>query len=131
MSALPPSDSDAMNAALPVAGAQVEEIARRWATVHRDAAYLANIADLAAKEDHAQQDTLLSALVDAGDWQRRLALDAINDIEAMMQPGLTALRTISARGQDATAPALALWREFHAAREAVLAMLSVETPAAA
>lgn len=51
-----------------------------------------------------------------------LAQDALNDIDAMLQPGLCALRAIAARGQDATAPALALWREFHAARSALLAL---------
>jgi hypothetical protein len=38
------------------------------------------------------------------------------------------LATLTARGQDTSAPALALWREFHAARASVLAALQ---PAAA
>jgi putative intracellular protease/amidase len=45
------------------------------------------------------------------------------DIDAMLVPGLSALATLTARGQDATTPALALWREFHAARGSVLAAL--------
>lgn len=49
-----------------------------------------------------------------------LARDAIDDLDAILQPGLAALHTIKSRGQDTTAPALALWREFHALRQAML-----------
>ena len=46
----------------------------------------------------------------------------------MLQPGLFALRAIAARGQDTTAPALALWREFHALRSALLALAPPAEP---
>ena len=131
MSALPPYDSEAMNAALPRSSAGVEALARKWAALHDNAAHVAAIADLATKGDHMQADELIAKLGQASDWQRRLAADAIGDIDAMMQPGLTALRTLPARGQDAVAPALALWREFYSAREAVLAMLDNTATAAA
>lgn len=51
-----------------------------------------------------------------------LARDALGDIDAILQPGLMALRNIQARGQDTTAPALALWREFHALRASLLGL---------
>ena len=38
-------------------------------------------------------------------------------------PGVTALLAVSARGQDPTAAALALWREYHHARAALLALV--------
>ena len=53
----------------------------------------------------------------------RLAENHVSDMAAMMQPGLSALLAVSARGQDATAAALALWCEFHAAREALMALV--------
>jgi hypothetical protein len=40
----------------------------------------------------------------------------LDDIRVMLSTGLTALHTIEARGQDVTAPALALWREYFSAR---------------
>ncbi|WP_354144922.1 hypothetical protein [Altererythrobacter litoralis] len=55
-----------------------------------------------------------------------LASDGIADLDAILRPGLVSLRTIRARGQDATAPALALWREFHALRTGLLS-LAIET----
>lgn len=51
-----------------------------------------------------------------------LATNTLDDLLAITAPGLAALECIAARGQDTTAPALALWREFHAARAAVLAL---------
>lgn len=41
----------------------------------------------------------------------------------MLQPGLAALRAMAARRQDTTAPAIALWREFHAYRNTLLALV--------
>ena len=66
---------------------------------------------------------LAPLIENARDWQRNLAAQGLADIEAMLVPGLTALATLTARGQDTAAPALALWREFHAARSSVLAAL--------
>ncbi len=52
-----------------------------------------------------------------------IAERSIEDLMAMMEPGLAALLAVSARGADARVPALALWREYCAAREALLALL--------
>ena len=41
----------------------------------------------------------------------------------MMEPGIAALLGINARGADPRPAALALWREFTAARGAVLSLL--------
>ena len=64
------------------------------------------------------------AIEDAGGARLMMAREAIGDIDAMLQPGLAALRAIAKRGQDTTAPAVALWREFHASRSALLALVS-------
>jgi len=40
-----------------------------------------------------------------------------------MKPGVQALLAVSARGQDPTAAALTLWREYHHARAALLALV--------
>jgi hypothetical protein len=42
----------------------------------------------------------------------------------MLDSGLSALGTLIRRGQDPAAPALVLWREFHAARTAMVSVLN-------
>ena len=54
-----------------------------------------------------------------GGWHYAMAARGIDDIAAFMQPGLRALLALTAKGQDTTAAALTLWREFHAARCAI------------
>ncbi len=95
-------------------------LAERWEELHTQAEQLAKLAAIAPEGFDDTLSALPDRLSQASEWQRELAWQGVEDIDAMMQPGLTALRTITARGQDAGAPALALWREFYAARNAVL-----------
>lgn len=94
----------------------------RWESLHGQAAQLAALGRIAPEAPQAGFAALFAA---AGDRQRQLAAQGLEDIAAMLQPGLAALATLTARGQDTAAPALALWREFHAARASVLAVLQV------
>ena len=52
----------------------------------------------------------------------------VADCTAMLDSGLAALGTLTRRGQDTAAPALVLWREFHAARAAMIAVLEAADP---
>ena len=61
-----------------------------------------------------------------GGWQYEMIARGIDDLAAIMQPGLRALLSLTAKGQDTTAAALTLWREFHTARVAIVGQL--ETP---
>lgn len=97
-------------------------MARKWATLHEAAAVVAVLAGIDAGALVAQADTFPQALRDGAGWRRDLADQAIDDIAAMMEPGLSALLTIYERGGDPAAPALALWQEFDRARGALLAM---------
>lgn len=99
-------------------------ITRKWERLHSEANELASFAYLAPEQSNAYVASFPAMLEHAGDSQRQRALQGIEDIDAMLQPGLTALRTISARGVDVGPPALALWREFHAAREAVIEIVA-------
>lgn len=101
----------------------VEALARRWDDLHAQGAELCELAGLSNETVAVDGVVLAAMLEDASEWQRNLAWQQIEDIDAMMQPGLTALRTIASRGQDILSPAQALWREFHAAREAVLHLI--------
>jgi hypothetical protein len=94
-------------------------LAEQWDKLHERAAALARLARLAPEPP--QPRDAFAALVDtASDWQLAHAGQGIADVAALLDSGLAALATLSARGQDAAVPALALWREFHAARGAVL-----------
>ncbi|MBV7258657.1 hypothetical protein [Erythrobacter crassostreae] len=123
MSALPPEQMRVMRATAEQAARPVGSLAQRWEDLHRKAAELATLAQLAPEASQTDGAAFATILGNADEWQRELAWQSIEDIDAMMQPGLTALKVITSRGMDANAPALALWREFHAAREGVLHLL--------
>lgn len=81
------------------------------------------LAGLEPEVPHAKIRAFAVLLRDLPAWQRELAGNHIEDMAAMMQPGLAALLATRARGQHANVPAHALLREFRAARDAVLALL--------
>ncbi|MBI1404016.1 MAG: hypothetical protein GC147_12490 [Porphyrobacter sp.] len=112
---LPASDPASAPAALP------GSLVAQWEALHRQAAGLALLARIAPEDAAALP--FAGMVAEAGQWQRTLAAQGLEDIAAMLRPGLAALATLTARGQDTAAPALALWREFHAARAAVMAAL--------
>ena len=64
----------------------------------------------------------------AAPWQRALVSQTVADCAAMLDSGLAALGTLARRGQDPAAPALVLWREFHAARAAMVSVLQNPRP---
>lgn len=95
-------------------------ISMKWSALHDAAAAVAAIAGLAAEPMRADVRNFPAVMRDAGGWRRDLAEQGIEDLSAIMEPGLAALLAAHARGADASAPALALWQEFHAARNALL-----------
>lgn len=100
-------------------------LAEALRTLHGKAATLAQMAQLAPERPEAGGE-LGAVIARAEPWQRALVAQAIEDCGAMLDFGLAALGTLSRRGQDPAAPALALWREFHAARAAIVAVLAAE-----
>lgn len=121
MASLPPEPILSAPAA-PLTGTA---LSAQWDGLHERAAALAMLAGIAPEAARVPFATLSES---ARDWQVTLAAQGLADIDAMLGAGLAALATLTARGQDTAAPALALWREFHAARASVLAALQ---PAAA
>ncbi len=96
--------------------------AARWKLMHEAGQEIGQFAALAREPLEGELAVFPEAIEAAGEARKVLASETISDIDAMVQPGLAALRAIHARGQDTTAPALALWREYHAARSALLAL---------
>ncbi len=97
-----------------------ESFEANWMALHNHAREIGKFAALAEEPFREELAGFPARIRDAGAAQQELAQRGLEDITAMLQPGLAALRAISGRGQEPTAPALALWREFHAARQALL-----------
>jgi len=106
----------------------LKTLGHHWAAVHEKADQIAQMADLAPEPIDAVTSRLDQALAISGTQAYGTALRGLEDADMLVTMGLTALREVEARGQDTNAPALALWREFYHAREAVLTVLE---PAAA
>ena len=95
----------------------------QWAALQDAAAAVAELAGLAAEKPSAQVRNFPALIKDAGGWRLELANNGVADLSAIMRPGVKALLAVSARGQDPTAAALSLWREYHHARAALLGLV--------
>ena len=100
----------------------------QWAALQETADAVAAIAGLAAEKPTARMREFPERIADAGGWRLELAINGIADLAAMLTPGVKALLAVSARGQDPTPAALTLWHEFHAARDALLALVPDREP---
>ncbi len=103
--------------------ASTSAMSMRWSALHDAAAVVASLAGIEAPAMTLQQRNFPAAIRDAGGWRREQAEAGIEDISAVMEPGLTALLAVQARGADAGAAAAALWEEFVRARDAVTGLL--------
>ncbi|MEO0590346.1 MAG: hypothetical protein AAFZ11_07265 [Pseudomonadota bacterium] len=127
MSALSPYQARAMREAAAKGhsddtAAPLSSLAARWEDLHEQAARLAQLADLSPEPFAGSIAAFPDRIGESDEWQRELAWQGVEDIDAMMRPGLAALATLTQRGTAANAPALALWREFYDARGAVMAL---------
>jgi hypothetical protein len=92
----------------------------QWAALQDAGGAVGTLAGLAPEKASAKVRNFPALIKDVGGWRLELAARGVADLAAIMQPGLKALLAVSARGQDPTAAALTLWREFHEARAALL-----------
>lgn len=95
----------------------------RWAALHDAANAVAMLAGMAPEKPDPAIRSFPARVRDGAGRRFALVGHGVSDMAAFMQPGLAALLAVNARGQDATAPALALWQEFRAARAAVMALV--------
>jgi len=115
---LPPADHGRRG--LPEIGV----LAEQWEAVHEAAAAVGKLAQLGREELSPEIVQLPLRAAEKGGWQYETAARGIDDLAAVMQPGLRALLSLTAQGQDTTAAALTLWREFHTARAAILDLVA-------
>jgi len=97
-------------------------LSMKWAALH-DAAE--TVALIAGAEESAMTASVRNFPVivrDANESIRTLADQGIEDLTAIMEPGLSSLLAAHARGANPQPAAAALWREFLAARNALMAL---------
>jgi hypothetical protein len=99
-----------------------EALAEALVALHGKAAALALLARLAPEPVEIGGE-IGAVIARAQPWQRALVAQTVSDCAAMLDSGLAALGTLTRRGQDTSAPALVLWREFHAARASMVSVL--------
>ena len=104
----------------PRAVPDVAVLAEQWEAVHEAAAAVGNLAQLGRESLSQEVAHLPLRAAEKGGWHYEMAARGIDDLAAVMQPGLRALLSLTAQGQDTTAAALTLWREFHTARAAII-----------
>ena len=109
---------------------EASQLARQWAVVQDAGAAVASIAGIAPENPGPRVRTFFAQLQAVGGARLRLAENHVADMAAILQPGLAALLAVGTRGQDISAPALALWQEYHEAREAMLALVPDDGAAA-
>ena len=94
----------------------------KWSALHDAAGVAAALAGQQAEAMAPEVRNFPATMRDAGGWRRELAEQGVEDLSAIMEPGLAALLSAHARGVSATSAALALWQEFNRARDALLAL---------
>ena len=95
----------------------------KWAALQDAAKVVAGLAGLEPERTTPEIRNFPALIRDTAPWRRELAERGIDDMAAVMEPGIAALLGVNARGADPRAAALTLWREFTHARAAVLALL--------
>jgi hypothetical protein len=94
----------------------------KWASLHDPAAVLAALAEVELKVADLDPPALPTSLSEGPAWRRELFDRAALDAAAALQPGIAGVASLAARGENSSSRAQALWAEFLAAREALLAL---------
>ncbi len=95
----------------------------KWAAVHDAAAAVGELAGLAPEYRMPDVRNFPAIIRDTGGWRQSVAQQGVDDLAAIMEPGLAALLAVQARGAPITAAAMALWQEFQSSRSALLALI--------
>jgi hypothetical protein len=106
--------------------ASVSAMSMRWSALHDAAGAVALLAGQAVEVMTTAQRSFPVIMRDTGGWRRNLAEQGVDDLAAIMEPGLAALLAVRARGADCTPAAGALWREFVMARDHLMSLVPAE-----
>jgi hypothetical protein len=97
-------------------------MAMRWDTVHAAVEAVTFFAGLTPVEVGPEVRNFPEAMHQCGGWRRDFAEQGVEDLIAMLEPGVTALLAVHDSGADARPAAMALWQEFETARDALIAL---------
>lgn len=103
--------------------AAISDLSMRWAALNDAAALVCRLAGIAAETKTPELRNFPAKISSLSGMRLTLAQDGIDDLAALMEPGLAALLAVQARGHSPAPAALVLWREFHAARAALMALV--------
>jgi hypothetical protein len=115
-----PSSSDPKSGARRLAASPM---AIKWTAVHEAAAAVAELAGIAPEYRTPDVRNFPAIMRDTGGWRLRLAQQGVDDLAAILEPGLAALLALHGSGAPAGAAAQALWQEFQLARAGLLALI--------
>lgn len=96
----------------------------KWSALHEAAATIASIAGIEPEASSSQIRNFPATVRDAGGRRRERAQRGIEDLTAILEPGLKALLEAMARNAAPAPPARVLYEEFLAARNAMLLMVA-------
>jgi hypothetical protein len=100
-----------------------ERTAEKWITLHDAAFVVATLAGVSPSPLAPELQVFSATVRDAPRWLREIAEQGVDDLAAIMEPGLAALIAVHGSGADVRAPAQALWQEFVASRDALLRLM--------
>jgi hypothetical protein len=116
-------NATALGAPFPAgSGVDTDSVIQGWNTLHEAATIVAVLGGVRAELSEAEMRTFGAKLSQAPHWLHEMARQGIEDLAAIMEPGLAALLTVHSAGGDPAVPARALWSEFIAARDALLVL---------
>lgn len=95
----------------------------RWAALSEAGKVVAALAGVEGEKSSRQVRNFPVLMRECPEWRRKLADNGVADLAAIMEPGISALLAINARGADPRPAARALLREYTMAREAILSLL--------
>ncbi len=121
MNAVPPSFTASSRTSFAQGSASATSM--RWAALADAANVVALLAGLEPERATPEVRNFPALIRDAEAWRRDQAENGVSDLAAVMEPGIAALLAVNARGADPKPAAMALWREFIAARSAILSLL--------
>jgi hypothetical protein len=121
MNAVPPSFTAAPRAGFAQSPASATSM--RWAALADAAGVVAMLAGVEPERPTAELRNFPVLIRDTEAWRREQAENGVADLAAVMEPGIAALLAVNARGADPRPAAMALWREFTAARAVILSLL--------
>ncbi len=101
----------------------VATLANQWEAVQEAATAVGHLAQLGREILSEDIISLPLRAAEKGGRHYEMVARGIDDLAAIMQPGLRALLSLTAQGKDTTAAALTLWREFHTSRSAILSLI--------